>query len=277
MKSSLWIVWVIGVALVAGIVVYVKQKAPPPPTPIAESAPGETAARPPEIAEKEPWPAVTQDADEPAPVLDAAPDSNVATEDDPVAPALPSTPFSQAIATLISPKSSFQQKEMAWEQLKEAGELDQAIEVLKQGASENPTSAVYPATLGQAQLQKAGVTAQSGGSINEMGILGMEADRNFDLALELDPANWEAQFFKAAAISYWPLELNKGEEVIERLSSLIDQQDTMLPEPQFAHTYILLGEQYERMGRPDYAAATWLLGAQKFPGNPVLREKVRGR
>ena len=110
-----------------------------------------------------------------------------------------------------------------------------------------------------------------------MGILGMQADQNFDAALKLDPANWEAQFFKAAAMSHWPLELNKGEEVIQRLSHLIDQQEAMSPRPQFAQTYVLLGDQYQKMGKPDYAAATWQLGAAKFPGDSTLQQKISGQ
>jgi tetratricopeptide (TPR) repeat protein len=109
-----------------------------------------------------------------------------------------------------------------------------------------------------------------------MGILGMQADQNFDAALNLDPANWEAQFFKAAAMSHWPLELNKGEEVIQRLSSLIDHQDTLLPQPQFAQSYVVLGDQYLKMGQPDHAAATWQIGARKFPGHSELQRKITG-
>jgi hypothetical protein len=74
--------------------------------------------------------------------------------------------------------------------------MTQAIEALRQGAEDNPTSAAYPAALGQAQLYRAGEVASNGGTISEMGILGMQADQSFDAALKLDAANWEAQFFK---------------------------------------------------------------------------------
>jgi hypothetical protein len=111
---------------------------------------------------------------------------------------------------------------------------------------------------------------------NEMGILGMQADQNFDSALNLDPSNWEAQFFKAAAMSHWPLELNKGDEVIQRLSNLIDHQDTQLPRPEFAQSHVVLGDQYLKMGQPDHAAATWQIGARMFPGHPELQRKIPG-
>jgi hypothetical protein len=196
--------------------------------------------------------------------------------DEPGDQAPTATLISEAIATLVSPHTSFQQKEEAWRLLIESGQLDQAIEALARGAVENPNLAEYPATLGQAQLRKAGVIAQSGGRISDMGMLGMQADQNFDHALTVDPANWEAQFFKAVAMSHWPLELNKGEEVVQRLSSLIDQQDTLTPQPHFAQTYVVLGDQYQKLGEPDYALATWQIGAQKFPGDLVLQQKVRG-
>jgi hypothetical protein len=278
MKSSLWIVFTSLVVLVAGMTVYLnRQKASPPPAPIAELSPETTTARPARTA----VPAEEQSRIFPhievEPVQDSAaiPVPGDAINDGPAHQAPPATPFSQAIATLVSSHTGFQQKEAAWRQLIEAGQLDQAIEALAQGAVENPTLAEYPATLGQAQLRKAGVIAQRGGTISEMGILGMQADQSFDQALTIDPANWEAQFFKAVAMSHWPLELNKGEEVIQRLSSLIDQQETLTAQPQFAQAYVVLGDQYQKMGEPDYAVATWQIGAQKFPGDPALQQKLR--
>ena len=69
--------------------------------------------------------------------------------------------------------------------------------------------------------------------LRESAITGMRVNQSFDAALKIDPSNWEAQFFKADAMSYWPAAMNKGPEVIQRLSSLIDQQDTMPAQPEF--------------------------------------------
>jgi len=167
------------------------------------------------------------------------------------------------------------QRQAAWRQLQGAGQLDEAIELLKRGAAEHPDSAAYPLALGQAQLQQAGVLSRNGGSLNEMGILAMQADQSFDAALKLDPANWEAQFSKASALAHWPQELNKGDEVIQRLSSLIDQQETMLPQPQFAQAYLVLGDQYLKLGYAEHAVATWQIGAQQFPGGLMLAQRIR--
>jgi tetratricopeptide (TPR) repeat protein len=118
------------------------------------------------------------------------------------------------------------------------------------------------------------MTAKKSGNFDEIAILGMQADQSFDAALKLDPSNWEAQYYKAASLAYWPPEMNKGPEVIQRLSSLIDQQETMPPQPQFAQIYVLLGEQYQKAGQSDNAIKTWRRGAAIFPGDPALQKKI---
>jgi len=279
MRTSFIVALLCGVALTAGIIGLLKGKrATPASTPVAGLASDNEESSPAERVDsrEEPVRPAPQTQEVATEVSATTPTLHEPVAESPVQAARASTPFSRSIDTLVSPQASFQEKYEAWKQLQDAGQLDQAIEALKQGAVENPTSAAHPAALGQAQLYKAGVVSQNGGTISEMGILGMQADQNFDAALELDPANWEAQFFKAAAMSHWPLELNKGDEVIQRLSSLIDQQDSMISQPVFAQTYVTLGEQYQRMGQPDYAIATWRIGAQKYPGNPQLQQKLRG-
>jgi hypothetical protein len=222
MRTSFVVVWLSSVALVAGIILYVhRQKASPTPAPVAEFAPGKPTARAVEPVVEGPAQTVSHDADGPLEVPVPIPASSEVESEDPIhgdLSAPPPTPFSQAIANLISPQSSFHQKQAAWNQLRDAGQLDQAIEALQQGATENPMSAAYPAALGQAQLYKAGELARNGGTISELGILGMQADQSFDAALKLDPTHWEAQFFKAAAMHHWPLELDRGGEVTSSFS-----------------------------------------------------------
>jgi hypothetical protein len=45
----------------------------------------------------------------------------------------------------------------------------------------------------------------------------------------------------------------------------------------FAQTYLALGNQYQKMGKTQEAMATWQLGAQKFPSDPALQNKIRGQ
>ena len=55
---------------------------------------------------------------------------------------------------------------------------------------------------------------------------------------------------------------------------LIDQQEAMPVQPQFAQTYVLLGDQYKKTGQPDYAMQTWRLGLAKFPGDSTLQARI---
>jgi tetratricopeptide (TPR) repeat protein len=153
--------------------------------------------------------------------------------------------------------------------------LDQAIAALKAGMAAHPNDAAYPAALGEVYINKI-ITAKENGNYNDIAILALQADQSFDAALVLDPSHWNAQYNKAASLAYWPPEMNKGPEVIQRLSGLIDQQEAMPPQPQFAQTYVLLGDQYQRAGQTDYALQTWKLGAARFPDNATLRKKISG-
>src|SRR6266567_3429598 len=185
----------------------------------------------------------------------------------------PPTAFRQAIDILVSPQASFQQRQAAWKQLRDAGELDQALATLKQGAADNPASAEYPTALGEGYVYK----LQTIRDFHEVSILALQADQSFNTALGIEPTNWEAKFFKAAALSRWPPEMNKGPEVIQQLSNLIDQQEAIPPQPQFAQTYVLLGDQYKKTGQPDYAVQTWRLALAKFPGDSTLQGRITAR
>jgi tetratricopeptide (TPR) repeat protein len=182
----------------------------------------------------------------------------------------PRTAFGQAIDILVAPQTSFQQRQATWKQLRDAGELDQAIATLKQGAANHPTSADYATALGEGYVHK----LQTIRDFHEVSILALQADQSFNTALGLDPANWEAQFFKAAALSRWPPEMNRGPEVIQQFSNLIDQQEAMPPQPQFAQTYVLLGDQYKKTGQRDYAVQTWRFGLAKFPCDSTLQGRI---
>lgn len=211
-------------------------------------------------------PATIDDSSQPPP---ASPVVNQVKPDN-SANAAAHNPLRQAIDILVAPQSTFQQRQAAWKQLRDAGELDQALATLKQGAAENPASTEYATALGEAYVYK----LQTLQDFHEVAILALQADKSFNTALGLDPANWEAQFFKAASLSRWPSEMNKGPEVIQQLSSLIDQQESKPPLPQFAQTYVLLGDQYKKANQPDYAVQTWRLGLAKFPTDATLQGRI---
>jgi hypothetical protein len=262
--------------VIGGAALYLnRQKTAPvsPAEPMAEAAPNRTTedTRSEEaiaIQQSEPREASADSVQPPlaSPVLnEVKPDNSTNSA--------PPTAFRQALDILVSPQTSFQQRQAAWKQLRDAGELDQVLATLKQGAANNPTSAEYSTALGEAYVYK----LQTIRDFHEVSILALQADQSFNAALGVDPANWEAQFFKASALSRWPPEMNKGPEVIQQLSNLIDQQEAMPPQPQFAQTYALLGDQYIKTGQRDYAMQTWRLGLAKFPGDSTLQGRIAHR
>ena len=266
---------VVSVGVIGGAALYLnRQKTAPisPAEPMAEAAPTRTpentrSAKAVAVQQTEPQ-VSTAAADSVQPPI-ASPVLNEVKPDNSTRSPAP-TAFRRAIDILVSPQTSFQQRQAAWKQLRDAGELDQALATLKQGAANNPTSAEYPTALGEAYVYK----LQTIRDFHEVSILALQADQSFNTALGLDPANWEAQFFKAASLSHWPPEMNKGPEVIQQFSNLIDQQEAMPPQPQFAQTYVLLGDQYKKTGQSDYAVQTWRLGLAKFPTDSTLQGRI---
>jgi tetratricopeptide (TPR) repeat protein len=191
-----------------------------------------------------------------SPIPDSKPDSKLV--------------FNQMIESLISPQTSYEQRQGIWKNLGEAGLLDQALTDLQHQVAADPHSAESVTALGEGYYKKAGATDQ----VREKAMLAMKADQTLEAALNLDPANWEARFTKAVGMSYWPAELNKGGEVIEQLRTLIQQQESEGQQPQFARTYLRLGEQYEKAGRADDATQIWERGVSLFPTDSDLRKKV---
>ena len=178
----------------------------------------------------------------------------------------------QAIESLLSPQLSHEQRREILKQLIESGKLDQAISELEQRVAGDPNNAVYSTALGQAYLEKGKAMMQddvAGGSM-----LIMQGMKSFDAALKLDPSNWEARYTRTLVMSHYPAELNKGQEVIDQFTQLINQQEAQTPQPQFAKTYVALGDQYQKLGQNDYALATWQAGAQLFPGDKTLRKRL---
>jgi len=178
--------------------------------------------------------------------------------------------FNRAIETLVSTRSSFREKQAAWNGLRDAGQIDQAISELEQRMANDPQTAEYAAALGEAYMKKCATMTD----VREQAILAMKADKTLETALNMDPSNWEARFIKAVGMSYWPANLNKSGEVVEQFLTLIQQQEAQPKEPQFAQPYLWLGKEYEKAGQAEYAAQVWQRGAALFPENKELQNKV---
>lgn len=265
MKSFLLLLVGLGVGLACGVLFFKLQKTPP--AAVVESPPAPAVA--PEVVAiaPKPVPIVAEIKPEPKPVLSTnvsvgAPESETVVA------------FRKTIDALLSPQLTPREKHLLFEQLRQAGQLDQAITELKRRATEDPANPEIPTTLGEALLNKVRALHESGADVNEVGILAMQADQSFNAALKLDPSNWEAQFVKYSTMFYWPANEARDNEVAQKLSSLIDQQEALPQQSHFAQTYVVLGNQYQKMGKSDFAEATWRLGLTKFPNDPTLLKKL---
>ena len=271
MKKSLITFVVVGGGIIIALAYLNKQKpAPPVPAPVVESATSQPAAPAPEkvSAQKTEAPAVLPTLS--APTKIAATSATVETKTNEAANAIHKT-----VDDLLSAKSAKEKHEL-FQQLVKSGRIDQAIAELKQRAADNPNDAGIPTTLGEAQLNKLRALHESGGDYNEIGILAMQSDQSFNAALKIDPANYEAQLVKAISMTFWPADPARDGQVVQTLSSLIDRQETMTSQPDFAQTYLYLGNEYQKIGQPDKAQAAWQLGLQKFPNDPALQKKISG-
>ena len=275
MKKSI-ILFVLLCGIIAGAIVYVnKQKAsPPPPAPVAATTPSQAdaPAPPAAVAPKPTAPdlSATPTPVETAPALAAVP-AAVEPKVDEAAAAI-----HKAVDDLLSAKNGLD-KHNLFQQLVKSGQIDAAIDELKQRALDNTNNAAIPTTLGEAYLNKLRALHEGPPSpdvADEIGILAMQADKSFNTALKIDPQNWEAQFVKASSMTFWPSDPVRDADTVQRLSGLIDQQETLTPNPAFSQTYLYLGNQYQKMGQPEKAVATWQLGLTKFPNDPALQKKL---
>jgi tetratricopeptide (TPR) repeat protein len=270
MKKTLIPLLCLGIGL-AGAIAYVK---------IKKSSTTATATMPSAERAVVAAPEPTEPAPVVAPPAPAAVELAPAPPPTPVASATPSNPESEAAAALrqtvdhlLAPQYPAQKQELM-DRLRTSGQIDAAIADLQRRAKENPGDANVHTTLGEAMLNKVRLLHETGADINEQGILAMQADQTFNAALKIDPKNWEAQFVNYSTMFYWPAELQRDAEVAQKLSGLIDQQDALPSQPHFAQTYVVLGNQYLKMGKPDFAEATWRLGLTKFPNDPMLLAKT---
>ena len=264
---------VLGIAMIGAAIAYHASQQPigavppavlpgeSPPITTVENKPSVQSAVTAPVSLPQTVPAITSDSNPAATVAIA---ETTTTEAD--------TTYKQAMENLLSPLSSHEQRRAALKQLNDAGKLDQAIAELQQQAANDPANAVYPTALGQALLEKARSMGDS--NFPDKAIFAMQAVKSFDSALQIDPSNWEARFTKTVVMSHYPADLNKGQEVVDQFTQLINQQETLPPQPQFATTYVLLGDQYLKLGKEDYALATWQAGAALFPGDSTLHKRL---
>ncbi|HSY75131.1 MAG TPA: hypothetical protein VK810_06655 [Dongiaceae bacterium] len=269
MKTSVILFVVLCGGIACAIIYFERQKSAPVSAPIV-AASNQTTEQSQTISvpKQSPPETIPADTNEPAQVATPAADKTNSNDS--------ANSISKAVDALLSAKNGGEKHEL-FQQLVQSGQIDQAIAELQQRAAQNPNDAEIPTTLGEALLNKLRALKDAGGDYNEIGILAMQADQNFTAALKIDPQNWEAQFVKNTSMSYWPANPEIDNPVVQNLSKLIDQQETMPSQPQFVQTYVVLGNEYQKIGQPDKAQATWQLGLTKFPNDTMLQKKISGQ
>ena len=154
--------------------------------------------------------------------------------------------------------------------MREAGRIDEYVAAIEKLAAASPNDPDLQVALGHAYLQKLfGV-----GNTPEAGPLAYKSDAAFDRALELDDHNWGARFSKAVSLSNWPDFMGRGPEAIEHFEILLEQQATQPKRPEFALTYLFLGNMQQSAGKHEQAMATWRAGLELFPDVEELRQAL---
>ncbi|HTR42332.1 MAG TPA: hypothetical protein VMH87_12015 [Pseudomonadales bacterium] len=276
MKTFVKIILITCIVIIAGAIGYMNwQKGRTAHAPMAAQPQPQTVAETPaeNVAVPQPQnqPAPSQDVSAPAQVAAPAPPVSEIASNDSVSPA------KKMASALLSAKSAKEKQALFDELRKDPQQLDAVISELKQEATQNPNNPEIPTTIGEAQLNEIRAMKENGNNdVDQIGILAMQADQEFSAALQIDPKNWEAQFVKDSSMYYWPADPQRDGQVVQSLTSLIDQQEKMPSNPNFAQTYVMLGNEYQKIGQPDKAMATWQLGAQEFPSDSTLQKKITG-
>jgi len=183
----------------------------------------------------------------------------------------PAIDFEVAWAQLSGGQLEYEQQEELWKKVRDAGLLDQMVAAFEARAEQLSTVADAQYQLGNAYLQKLFTVPD-----NEKAKWSMQADRSFDDALALDDKHWGARFSKAVSLSFWPAFLGRGPEAMEHFEILIGQQEESgTARPEFAQSYLFLGNMYEQQGKTEKAREIWQRGYGLHPQSKELGAKIK--
>ena len=183
---------------------------------------------------------------------------------------LATVPMSEIVRELQDKGFGNEASQELFQRLRELGRIDEYVAAMEALAAADPENADLQVALGHAYLQKLfGME-----SMPEIGVVAMKSDAAFDRALAIDDQNWGARFSKAVSLSNWPAFMGRGPEAIEHFEILLEQQEAQPKRPQFAMTYLFLGNVLQAGGKPERALATWRKGLELFPDREELRNAV---
>jgi tetratricopeptide (TPR) repeat protein len=184
--------------------------------------------------------------------------------------ATPEEDFDDLLGLLTNKRTPQSERQSLWQRARAAGLLDRMVAAFEERARKQPANPDAQVDLGNALLQKLFVVEDGPAK----GTLAMKADAAFDKALELDERHWDARFNKAVSLSFWPPVFGKQGEAIQQFETLLAQQGDSAVRPEFAQTYMFLGNLYEQQGKSDQAMATWRRGLTAFPDDAELRKRT---
>lgn len=159
---------------------------------------------------------------------------------------------------------------LIWKALAEEGRADEVLAALVERAKADPNDPERQLELAQAYLARISEVGNS----PLAGTYATAADRAFDRALEVDPNHWEARFYKAVSLSFWPPVLGKQAAAIQEFETLVAQQSKLVPAAHHAESHLLLGNLYQQIGQHEKALAAWRLGAELFPSHAGLAQQI---
>lgn len=171
---------------------------------------------------------------------------------------------------LLDPNLSNADKNAIWSQIRDSGNIDAMVEWFRQRAEANPDDADAQAQLGEAYLEQ----LFGAKDMMSQGRFANSADAAFDRALSLNDQHWDARFQKAVSLSFWPPALGKQSAAIQQFETLIAQQKTQPLSPNFAQSYLFLGNMHQQMGNMEAALAAWNEGLAAHPDNAELQAQI---
>jgi tetratricopeptide (TPR) repeat protein len=184
-------------------------------------------------------------------------------------PAKPLT-AAEVMRRLAEDDLSDMETEQLWHDAITAGLMDEIIKAYEKRVKADPNNPDLQTELAEAYINK--ITEVGNGPM--AGVYGMKADKAYDAALAADPEHWDARFGKAIALSFWPPALGKQGEAIKQFETLLEKQARQASRPEFAHTFLFLGNMYAQQGKTDLAIATWKKGLVAFPDHSDLTNQI---
>ena len=174
------------------------------------------------------------------------------------------------VSLLLTGDLSGDELQALWQEVREAGRMDEVIAEFERRAALDPHNPDMQAELGRAYVQKIFEV----GSSPLAGVYGGRADEAFDRALDLDPTHWGARFSKAISLSNWPAFMGKSGEAIRQFEILAEQQKSGPKKSSYVQTYYFLGNLYDQTGNHAKALAVWRDGLAMFPGDKRLLQQI---